>query len=117
MKVFSELTTECDITAQMYAHGFEKKEIADIKCRAISTVSNQLQTAFKVLHVNNGRELAVLMCERITGVRITMDYGKRARSILAMCLLGLFLSSLRDPSLFDMRRARQQPRTEYRIKD
>ena len=28
MKVFTELTPECDITAQMYAAGYEKKEIA-----------------------------------------------------------------------------------------
>ena len=33
MKVFTELTPECDITAQMYAAGYEKKEIAVLKHR------------------------------------------------------------------------------------
>lgn len=37
MKVFTELTPECDITAQMYAAGYEKKEIAVLKHRAVST--------------------------------------------------------------------------------
>ena len=115
MRVFDELTNECDITAQMYAHGYEKKEIADMKCRAVSTVSNQLQTAFKVLHVTNGRELAILMCERITGMRITMEYGKRTRTVIAICLLGVFISSLRTPNEF-ARRARET-RVEYRLKD
>ena len=32
MKVFTELTPECDITAQMYAAGYEKKEIAEASC-------------------------------------------------------------------------------------
>ena len=27
MEVFTELTPECDLTAQMYASGYEKKEI------------------------------------------------------------------------------------------
>mgnify|MGYP000296413870 CR=1 FL=1 len=44
MEVFTELTPECDITAQMYAVGYEKKEIAGIKKRAVSTINNQLQT-------------------------------------------------------------------------
>lgn len=45
-RVFTELTPECEITARMYAQGYEKKEIANLKCRAVSTVNNQLQKAF-----------------------------------------------------------------------
>ena len=52
MKVFTELTPECDITAQMYAAGYEKKEIAVLKHRAVSTINNQLQTAFLILRMN-----------------------------------------------------------------
>ena len=48
-RVFTELTPECEITARMYAQGYEKKEIANLKCRAVSTVNNQLQKAFDVL--------------------------------------------------------------------
>lgn len=45
-RVFTELTPECEITARMYAQGYEKKEIANFKCRAVSTINNQLQKAF-----------------------------------------------------------------------
>ena len=35
-RIFPELTAECERTAIMYCSGLEKKEIADIKCRATS---------------------------------------------------------------------------------
>lgn len=44
-RVLTELTPECEFTAQMYASGYEKKEIASIKCRAISTINNQLNSS------------------------------------------------------------------------
>ena len=69
-RVFTELTRECDITAQMYAAGKEKKEIAEIKCKAVSTISNQLQKAFEILHIRNGRELSMLYAKKVTGVEI-----------------------------------------------
>ena len=75
MKVFTELTPECDITAQMYAAGYEKKEIAVLKHRAVSTINNQLQTAFLILGVRNGRELALKLAERISGIRLTLDFS------------------------------------------
>lgn len=68
-RVFTELTPECEITARMYAQGYEKKEIANLKCRAVSTINNQLQRAFDVLQVRNGRELATMLYERIAGVK------------------------------------------------
>lgn len=74
-RVFTELTPECEITARMYAQGYEKKEIANFKCRAVSTINNQLQKAFEILHVRNGRELATMLYERIAGVRLTMDFS------------------------------------------
>ena len=64
-RVFTELTPECEITARMYAQGYEKKEIANLKCRAVSTINNQLQRAFDVLQVRNGRELATMLYEWI----------------------------------------------------
>lgn len=87
MKIFTELTPECDITAQMYASGLEKKEIAVIKCKAVSTINNQLQTAFSILNVKNGRELAIKLCERLSGIRFTLDFSPAVRSAVACCLL------------------------------
>lgn len=59
-RLFTELTPEVDYTVQMYAKGKEKKEIAEIKCRALATINNQIKTAFEVLNVRNGRELSIL---------------------------------------------------------
>ena len=98
-RVFTELTPECEITARMYAQGYEKKEIANLKCRAVSTVNNQLQKAFDVLQVRNGRELATMLYERIAGVRLTMDFSP-------CCLLCIFSLSLCHEQ-GDMRRLRR----------
>lgn len=105
-RVFNELTPECEITVRMYAQGYEKKEIASMKCRAISTINNQLQKAFEVLKVRNGRELATMLYERITGVKFTMDFSPAARSVVACCLLCVFSLSLYHEQN-EMRRARR----------
>jgi DNA-binding NarL/FixJ family response regulator len=76
-RLFIELTPEVDYTSQMYAKGLEKKEIANLKCRAIVTINNQIQKAFEVLEVRNGRELSILYAERIT------------KSIIAIFLLAI----------------------------
>lgn len=105
-RVFTELTPECEITARMYAQGYEKKEIANLKCRALSTISNQIQTAMGILHVRNGRELATMLYERMTGLKFTMDFSPIVRSVVACCLLCIFsLSFYHEQS--DMRRARR----------
>lgn len=105
-RLFMELTPECEITARMYAQGYEKKEIANLKCRAVSTISNQLQKAFEVLGVRNGRELATMLYERLTGVKLTMDFSPLMRSAIAYCLLCVFsLSLLHEQG--DMRRCRR----------
>lgn len=105
-RVLTELTPECEITARMYAQGYEKKEIADLKCRAVSTINNQLQKAFEVLQVRNGRELATMLCERITGLKLTMDFTPVVRVSVACCLLCVFSLSLYHERS-DMRRARR----------
>nr|DAZ44034.1 MAG TPA: response regulator [Caudoviricetes sp.] len=105
-RVFTELTPECEITARMYAQGYEKKEIANLKCRAVSTINNQLQRAFEVLQVRNGRELATMLYERITGLKFTMDFSPIIRASVACCLLCVFsLSFYHEQN--DMRRARR----------
>ena len=105
-RVFNELTPECEITARMYAQGYEKKEIANLKCRAVSTVNNQLQKAFEILHVRNGRELATMLYERITGVKFTMDFSPVVRVSVACCLVCVFSLSLYHEQ-GDMRRLRR----------
>ena len=105
-RVLTELTPECEVTARMYAQGYEKKEIANLKCRAVSTINNQLQKAFDVLQVRNGRELATMVYERISGVKITMDFTPILRASVACCLLCLFSSSLYHEQS-DMRRVRR----------
>lgn len=105
-RVFTELTPECEITARMYAQGYEKKEIANLKCRAVSTINNQLQRAFEVLNVRNGRELATMLYERITGVKFTMDFSPVVRVSVACCLLCVFSLSLYHEQ-GDMRKLRR----------
>lgn len=63
-RLFIELTPECEVTAIMYARGLEKREIAKKKCRALSTISNQIQRVFEILGVRNGRELANVVNQR-----------------------------------------------------
>lgn len=93
-RVLTELTPECEITARMYAQGYEKKEIASLKCRALSTISNQIQTAMGILHVRNGRELATMLYERMAGMKFTMDFSPVTRTVVACCLLCVFSISL-----------------------
>lgn len=93
-RVFTELTPECEITVRMYAQGYEKKEIANLKCRAVSTINNQLQKAFEVLNVKNGRELATMLYERVTGMKLTMNFSPIIRSVVACSLLCIFSFSL-----------------------
>lgn len=93
-RVFTELTPECEITVRMYAQGYEKKEIANLKCRAVSTINNQLQKAFEVLNVKNGRELATMLYERVTGMKLMMNFSPITRSVVACCLLCVFSLSL-----------------------
>ncbi|WP_195360600.1 response regulator transcription factor [Phocaeicola massiliensis] len=105
-RVFTELTPECEITARMYAQGYEKKEIASLKCRAVSTINNQLQKAFEILNVRNGRELATMLYERIAGMKFTMDFSPTIKSSIACCLLFVFSLSLYHEQ-DEMRRGRR----------
>ena len=52
-----------------------------------STINNQLQTAFLILGVRNGRELALKLAERISGIRLTLDFSPAMRSFVACVLL------------------------------
>lgn len=73
-RVLTELTPECEVTAQMFISGMEKEEIAEAKCRAFSTINNQLQKAFQILNVKNGRQLCKKFYERLSGVEYTFVF-------------------------------------------
>lgn len=98
-RVLTELSIECERTTVLYLKGREKKEIAELKCRAISTISNQIQMAMSILNVRNGRELASLYYERIL------------KSTLA-CILLIILCL---DSHFEMRRQRSRTRTNTNV--
>lgn len=74
-RVLTELAQECELTAQMYISGLEKKEIASLKYKAVSTINNQLQEAFQKLNVKNGRELCRKFYERLSGIEFTFDFS------------------------------------------
>lgn len=105
-RVLTELTPECEITTQMFISGMEKEEIAEAKCRAFSTINNQLQVAFKKLNVKNGRELCKKFYERVSGVEFTFDFSSVGRAVIAGCLLCVFSISFYHEQN-DMRRARR----------
>lgn len=111
-RILTELTQECEYTAQMYALGYEKKEIASIKCRALSTINNQLQEAFRILHVRNGRELARKLYERMSGISFTMDFSPAIRAGVTCCLLLVLCLD----GHFEMRRLRKfRPRPNMEL--
>ena len=105
-RVLSELTPECEVTAQMFISGMEKEEIAEAKCRAFSTINNQLQKAFQILNVKNGRQLCKKFYERLSGVEYTFDFSPAVRSTFACFLLCVFGLSLYHEQN-DMKRARR----------
>lgn len=94
MRIFTELSPERDYVAQMYGSGLEKKEIAKKTFRAVPTVNNTLQKVFEQLHVRNGRELAIKLAERLSGMKITFDFSPEFRSVVACSLLCVFMLSL-----------------------
>lgn len=112
-RLFNELTYEEEVTARLYSEGYEKKEIAELKCRAVPTINNQLQSAFNKMHVRNGRELAKLIHERLSGVKITFDLSQSKRAFLGFFLFGVFsLTFIQDGDAMRRgRRARVEQRT------
>lgn len=91
-RILTELTPECELTTQMYISGLEKEEIAEIKCRASSTINNQLQKAFQILRVKNGRELCRKFYERLSGIEFSFDFSPVVRASAAWVFLVYFPS-------------------------
>lgn len=115
-RVLTELTPECEVTAQMFISGMEKEEIAEAKCRAFSTINNQLQKAFKILNVKNGRQLCKKFYERLSGVEYTFDFSPIMRSAVACCLLCVFSFSLYHEQSAMRRTRRTEVETIERIR-
>lgn len=108
--LYPELGGECDKSAQYFGSGDEKKEVANRKIKALSTVSNQIQRALEDTGVRNGRELAFKMAfkivEKLLNVKVTFDMHPAVRASVACCLLCIFSLSLYHEQS-DMRRARR----------
>ena len=108
--LFPELRDECDKSVQYFCSGDEKKEVADRKIKAFSTISNQVQKAIEDTGVRNGRELAFKMAfkiiEKLLGVKVTFDVCPVVRASIACCLLCVFSLSLYHEQ-GDMRRSRR----------
>lgn len=90
-RILTELTPECELTTQMYISGLEKEEIAEIKCRASSTINNQLQKAFQILRVKNGRELCRKFYERLSGIEFSFDFSPVVRASAAWVFILIFV--------------------------
>jgi hypothetical protein len=105
-RILTELTPECELTTQMYISGLEKEEIAEIKCRASSTINNQLQKAFQILRVKNGRELCRKFYERLSGIEFSFDFSPVVRAYAAWVFIGIFSFSLLHEQ-GDIRRGRR----------
>lgn len=112
MRVFTELTPECDKTAQLFAMGYEQKEIADMKCRAKATINAQLHTAMKILDVRNGRELALRYAEKLTGTSLFHITEKARKAISIFLLTVFFIGGLSDHQDNFRRARRTRVRTE-----
>lgn len=82
-----------------------------MKHRAVSTINNQLQTAFLILGVRNGRELALKLAERISGIRLTLDFSPAMRSFVACVLLIILCVD----SHLDMKRQRVRIRSNTNV--
>lgn len=115
MRVFTELTPECDYTTQLFAMGYEQKEIAEIKCRSIATINNQIAKGKEVLNYKNGRELALRYAEKLTGKSIFSITEKAKRAISVFLLTIFFLGSFDTHQEF-RRIRRTRVRTERIIR-
>lgn len=58
---YEALPDKLRIVALLKGKGFTAGEIADLVCRAESTVKGQLNSAFKRLGINSTRELTALL--------------------------------------------------------
>lgn len=99
------LTRECDVSAQYYGSGTNKKEIAGMKFRAASTVNNQTQEAIEKTGVRNGRELGFLAAFKI--VEKLLD----VKVIIVSCLLTILCID----SHLEARRQRTRTRSNTNV--
>ena len=72
-RIFIELSEQEDRVAQMIGSGLEAKEVADIRCKAVATIRNQMQSIYEKLGVKNRSELSIKMMERMFKVSLTTN--------------------------------------------
>lgn len=105
--VFVEANREEDITGQMFSEGYEIKEIADLKSRAISTINNQIASLFKKTGVRNGRQLATICANRVA------ELAKQTPK--ALCILAFTSSLSMSAAANDIRSSRRSTENEVEI--
>lgn len=94
LKVFPELSLSEDKMAQMYAIGFEKKEIASLLSNAYSTVVNTISKVYEKLHVRNRSELSIQFAERKHDIHLSLDFSPKFRQVIASILLLLVITDI-----------------------
>ena len=117
MRVFTELTPECDYTTQLFAMGYEQKEIAEMKCRSIATINNQIAKGKEILNYKNGRDLALKYAEKLTGASIFSITEKARKAISVFLLTIFFIGGLADHQDNFRRAQRTRVRTEISIRN
>lgn len=110
------LTPECAITTTMYAIGLSRKEIASKKVRSYHTIREQVRTAMEILEVSNGRELAVKLCERISGIELFHLTEELRKKILSLLLLCVFSYGMTDMQAFTRTKTRARARTSIVVR-
>lgn len=105
LKVFSELSLSEDRMAQLYAIGFEKKEIASLLSNAYSTVVNTISKVYEKLNVRNRSELSVQFAERKYNIHLALDFSPKFRQVVASILLILVITDIHQ-EIMQLRRVR-----------
>lgn len=117
-RVFTELTPEVDVTAQMYAKGKEKKEIAAKKFRELCTINNQIMRAYEILKVRNRSELSLMYAKRIAIKKarlivIKLNENKKNLSIVIFFLATTTFDGISATIEMRRPRTRNNIRTEW----
>jgi DNA-binding CsgD family transcriptional regulator len=101
------------VYAELYAWGLTKKEIAQRLNRSEHTVRTQLQNVFLKAGVKKDTELSAwYFCSRFN---ISLDLSPLKRSLTAIVLLVLMLTSIESNQVFRIRTARSRTTTSARM--
>lgn len=76
-RVFHELNPEVDKTIQLWAMGYDYKDVAELKIKSTATINSQIYNAKKALNeslsVVNASTLAIEYCKRMTSLGLPIE--------------------------------------------